>query len=90
MLSMEFEEFSGWAADDGWGDAPSIVTEKPFVIDLRVLDVRRDMNREIVVEGDQTLVESLVVERVQQQAVRCGHFLRWRRILPWFDMAGYQ
>ena len=46
------------------------------------------MNREIVVEGDQTLVESLVVERVQQQAVRCGHFLRWRRILPWFDVAG--
>ena len=55
-----------------------------------MLDVRRDANREIVVEGDQALVESLVVERVQQQAVRGGHFLRRRRILPWFDVAGYQ
>lgn len=39
MLSMEFEEFSGWTADDRWGNTLSVVTIQPFVVDLCVFDV---------------------------------------------------
>ena len=88
MLSMEFEEFARGFADRGHGYALSLIAVQPFVVDLGVLDVRRDMDREIVVERDQPLVEGPVVERVQQQAVRGGHLLRRRRVLPWLDVAG--
>ena len=56
MLSMEFEKFARGLADRRHSYTPSLIAVQPF-IDLGVLDVRRDVDREIVIECDKPLVE---------------------------------
>lgn len=50
MLSMEFEKFARGLADRRHSYTPSLIAVQPFVIALGVLDVRRDVDRKIVID----------------------------------------
>ena len=87
MVVDEVEAWPGRLAAARQGDLPPVEGVEPLVVRGRVRHARGDHDAVAVVERDEAAVEGVVVQRVEQKAVRQHEAPARRRRCPRLDVA---
>ena len=75
MRVVILDELMRGRIDGRDSDASTLIAEQPPVIGLAVRHGRRDVHAVVIVDGQQTAIEGLVMEGVEQQTVGCVRLL---------------